>query len=302
MTHTYRYDFNAKEHQPELGLNWHDYHARNYDASLGRRRAEFIEVWMNVDPLADQAPSWTPYRYGFNNPIRYIDPDGLFETRAEARSYRKEKGIKGRIQKGSDGNFMINDRKNGVSFFKDSSLDDVDNVIGRGEDGVIKSVFLTSSSSGGFYVQDGIPIWGSGTQDLGHKNGTRRGSIDMKKMPYSGPTGPKSSSKFAEWIRYMLTGLGLVDNMPVINKTTGVTPKVSNKSEESNNIFYTEVHYSHKEKGIRWGSRRHINNLTSYEQGQKDSAGIMDGTTHFRLNSLLKIDSVGIRNIQLKKP
>ena len=26
---TYRYDFNAKEHQPELGLNWHDYHARN---------------------------------------------------------------------------------------------------------------------------------------------------------------------------------------------------------------------------------------------------------------------------------
>ena len=41
---TYRYDFNAKEHQPELGLNWHDYHARNScpersrrdDAALGR--------------------------------------------------------------------------------------------------------------------------------------------------------------------------------------------------------------------------------------------------------------------------
>ena len=78
MIHTYRYDFNAKEHQPELGLNWHDYHARNYDAALGRRRAEFIEVWMNVDPLADQAPSWTPYRYGFNNPIRYTEPTGIF--------------------------------------------------------------------------------------------------------------------------------------------------------------------------------------------------------------------------------
>ena len=29
--------------------------------------------------MADEAPSWTPYRYGFNNPILYIDPDGLFE-------------------------------------------------------------------------------------------------------------------------------------------------------------------------------------------------------------------------------
>src|SRR5690554_1770839 len=70
MTHTYRYDFNAKEHQPELGLNWHDYHARNYDAALGR--------WMNVDPLADATKNitYSPYSYSINNPITYIDPDG----------------------------------------------------------------------------------------------------------------------------------------------------------------------------------------------------------------------------------
>src|SRR5699024_6335811 len=29
-----------------------------------------------------------------------------------------------------------------------------------------------------------------------------------------GPTGPKSSSKFAEWIRYMLTGLGVYNSVP----------------------------------------------------------------------------------------
>ena len=70
MTHTYRYDFNAKEHQPELGLNWHDYHARNYDAALGR--------WMNVDPLGEKYTSWSPYNYVMNSPLRFTDPTGMF--------------------------------------------------------------------------------------------------------------------------------------------------------------------------------------------------------------------------------
>src|SRR5690554_1158929 len=42
---SYRYTFGGKEEQPELGLNWMDFHARNYDAALGRT--------MTVDPLAD---------------------------------------------------------------------------------------------------------------------------------------------------------------------------------------------------------------------------------------------------------
>lgn len=72
MDDSYRYTFGGKEEQPELGLNWMDFHARNYMPDLGR--------WMNVDPLAEQAPDWTPYRYGFNNPIRYTDPTGMYEN------------------------------------------------------------------------------------------------------------------------------------------------------------------------------------------------------------------------------
>jgi RHS repeat-associated protein len=64
-----KYKYNGKELQDELGLNWYDYGARNYDAALGR--------WLNVDPLPDIRYAHTPYNYVQNSPMFRIDPDGL---------------------------------------------------------------------------------------------------------------------------------------------------------------------------------------------------------------------------------
>ena len=68
FTTSYQYKFNGKELQDELGLNMYDYQARNYDPALGR--------WMNVDPLAEKFPNVSPYAFCFNNPLRFVDPDG----------------------------------------------------------------------------------------------------------------------------------------------------------------------------------------------------------------------------------
>jgi len=71
----YKYKYNGKELQEELGLNWTAMDFRNYDASIGR--------FMSQDGLAEVMPDWTPYRFSFNNPIYFSDPTGLFEQNIE---------------------------------------------------------------------------------------------------------------------------------------------------------------------------------------------------------------------------
>lgn len=47
---------------------------QNSEATLS---PEVISRWMSPDPLSSEFPSWSPYNFVMNNPIRLIDPTGM---------------------------------------------------------------------------------------------------------------------------------------------------------------------------------------------------------------------------------
>ncbi len=76
-----RFQFNGKELQNKeftangiSGLEWYDYKSRMYDPQIGR--------WFVPDAAAGLMRQYSPYAYAYDNPIRFVDIEGLIPKQA----------------------------------------------------------------------------------------------------------------------------------------------------------------------------------------------------------------------------
>ena len=64
------------------GAGWYDNQARYYDC--------LIPTFKSIDPLAEKYPWLSPYNHCANNPLKFVDPTGMFYDKTEAQKYASE--------------------------------------------------------------------------------------------------------------------------------------------------------------------------------------------------------------------
>jgi len=60
-----------------------------------------------VDPLAEIYPHITPYAYCLNNPVRLVDPDGMFASEIEANTFVIDNEMIGYVDQREDGSYQV---------------------------------------------------------------------------------------------------------------------------------------------------------------------------------------------------
>ncbi|WP_291115255.1 RHS repeat domain-containing protein [Flavobacterium sp. UBA6135] len=167
-----RWKFTGHELDKETGLYYAG--ARYYDPK--------ISIWLSVDPMTEQDPGWTPYRYCYQNPINIIDPDGMheytYDTEGNVKLAKETKDKFDMIYSLEDYN---GDKKNGLKINNTNILSGLllkrDNIKAQhhsDKNTILTGIYTTSNSKAEllklfeFFSQNADAEWtlqGNGSKD-----------------------------------------------------------------------------------------------------------------------------------------
>jgi RHS repeat-associated protein len=179
----FRRGFQGQEHDDEVKGEGSsvNFKYRMYDPRVGR--------FFAVDPLASKEPGWSTYRFCFDNPIMYTDPEGRYETKGDARKAKREARQAGleteKIHGKGRGNYVFNAReKDGGNAVTYKYRTNFDNYGKSSQDNSIMSGLFQKPL-------DAVPIGNNGRYLDGHG------------IFYKGATHPQENNLVSDLLKYL---------------------------------------------------------------------------------------------------
>lgn len=116
---------------------------------------EVISRWVSPDPLSEEFYNYSPYNFTYNNPIRFVDPDGM----AASPYYDQDGNFLGVDEKGFEGEIYVTKKEtfdknatNGVADSKSIQADQ--NTVGLQDAGLsaegLSNVYTDVLAQGGY--------------------------------------------------------------------------------------------------------------------------------------------------------
>jgi RHS repeat-associated protein len=251
VTEADRFRFTGHEHDAESGYDYHG--ARYYQPEVGR--------YLGVDVMAGKRPEWTCYRYGLDNPVKFVDPTGMFESTDVEKNEDGTYTVKGGKVDGDRSIYIVVNGKRtgekvGKSFTEFSFLNEDGNA-------VVGAIITPTDKSGMRFLSDEIinpPI------DLGlfeyMSNATSGKSLDFKTR------GQEKRPLGTTFDQYYYRGMPLgVDHFG--NQDGPST--IFGSARDFGNVA---AGYVAGRRGIPWfAARVAFDVLESYQQGEFSSEG-----------------------------
>ncbi len=127
------FKYNGKEFDEETGNYF--YGARYYDPKWS--------IFISVDPSAEKYPSWNPYHYVHQNPIKYIDPDGRDAILVVFPSYMVDTETRaGKLPLGHAGILLIDNETGLTKYYEYGRYSTEDGTKGRVRNVTVSNVVI----------------------------------------------------------------------------------------------------------------------------------------------------------------